>query len=107
MEISVATSYKNGKALGPGAVPIELMKAAPAILLQFLNCLTYNFLDNQYQHTLKKVLSAISYKCTYLTKCTRITLPTSIGRIYGKILKIKVELDMYESEDQSSFRTEH
>lgn len=69
MEISVATSYKNGKALGPGAVPIELMKAAPAILLQFLNCLTYNFLDNQYQHTLK-VLSAISYKCTYLTKCT-------------------------------------
>lgn len=93
---------KNGKAAGPGGIQIELIKSAPEILFEML---TYIF--NQYlrgEDTPEKWKTAhISnlYKKGDRKKCTNyrsLSVINSFSRIYGKILKFKIEQEVVDME---------
>jgi len=109
-ELKKALKYmKNGKAAGPGGIPIELVKHGPDILLENLveiynKCLMegddipndwkIGYLSSIHKKGNKKVCS--NYR--------GITVTSSIGRLYGRILKTRIERDFVEMEEQCGFR---
>ncbi|KAF2896730.1 hypothetical protein ILUMI_09446 [Ignelater luminosus] len=94
---------KSGKASGPGAISIELRKAAPSILLNFLqNYLVTVFKGRQ---TLpsdfkKEIISNIFERGSkhICANCRSITVLSFLGRMYVKILKERIEVEFTDLE---------
>ena len=99
---------KSGKAAGPGGFQIELIKYAPEILFEML---TYLF--NQY---LRGEDTPAEWRTAYISnlykkgdrkKCTNyrgLSVINSLCRVYGKILKYKIEQEAVDAEEQNGFR---
>lgn len=101
-------TFKNGKAPGPGGICMELLKNAPEQLYEKLSEL-FNLCLNGYP-------LPEDWKTGYITslhkkgskdECANyraITVLSSIGRVYAKILKPRIEEKIKEDEDQAGFR---
>lgn len=100
---------KNGKAPGPGDIPVELVKYGPDILIEMLadifnKCLMEGqnipedwnlaYISSIYKKGDKKVCG--NYR--------GISVTSSIGRLYGRILKKRIEAEYQEIEEQNGFR---
>ncbi|XP_030750903.1 uncharacterized protein LOC115878509 [Sitophilus oryzae] len=100
---------KNGKAAGPGNIFIELIKQGPDILLEILadifnRCLIKN--ENIPEDWNLAYISSI-FKKGDKKRCSNyrgISLTSSMGRLYGRILKERVEESFEEIEEQGGFR---
>jgi Reverse transcriptase (RNA-dependent DNA polymerase) len=106
---STLRKMKNKKAAGPGNIPIELVKYAPDILLERLVFL-YNKCLLQGENVPKEwnlaYISSI-YKKGDKKQCKNyrgISVTSTLGRLYGKILKERIENELTEIEEQSGFR---
>lgn len=100
---------KNGKAAGPGGIPIELIKHAPLIVIKeialiFNKCLKGDEIPDEWKQA---HISSIHKKgCKLICDNYRgISVTASIGRLYGRILKNRIEQSVEISEEQSGFRS--
>lgn len=99
---------KNNKAPGPGDLPIELLKHATNKALEILcsifnKCLFGETLPQDWK--LSNIISI--YKKGDRNACENyrgISITSSTGRLYGRILKTRIEKEADEMEEQSGFR---
>lgn len=102
-------SSKNKKAAGPGDIPVELVKNGPDILLeeivQVMNkCLIEG--DDVPEDWNMGYMSSIHKKGSK-TECKNyrgICVTSSMGRLYGRIIKSRLEENIVDIEEQSGFR---
>ena len=99
---------KKGKAPGPGNIDNELIKAAPEQLMGMLAALFNKCLtgDDPPAEWKKATISSI-FKKGSRKECKNyrgISVICSMARLYGRILKSRIELQINESEDQNGFR---
>ena len=99
------SSMKNGKAAGPGNVPVELIKAAPNTLLELLAGVFNKCLDgDQVPSEWKTAYISPIYKKGNRQQCQNyrvISLISTLARLYGKILKKRMEREFRDSEEQN------
>ena len=100
---------KNNRSPGPGGIPIELVKYAPEILLENL--------ANLFTKCMENVKTPMDWKVGYRNSVYKkgskqdcnnyrgISVLASVGRLYGRIMKKRIENEMEEEEEQSSFRS--
>ena len=101
-------SMKNGKAPGPGGVQIELIKHGPEVLFELLAYVFNLFLGGEEVpgEWTTAYMSNI-YKKGDRKKCSNyrgISVTNSIARIYGKIIKERIEKEFHDVDEQSGFR---
>lgn len=100
---------KNKKAAGPGDIPIELMKNAPDILIDLLEELFNRCIQGEQipdDWNLGYISSIHKKGDKKLCQNYRgITVVNAMGRLYGRILKKRIEGNIQEIEEQSGFRT--
>lgn len=99
---------KNNKSPGPGGIPIELIKHAPLKAIEILRDIFNKILfgDSIPEEWNKSYISSI-YKKGNKRDCDNyrgIAVISSVGRLYGRILKGRVETQIKEIEEQSGFR---
>lgn len=101
---------KNGKAAGPGGIPIELVKYGSDELVEkitelFNKCLING--DNIPRDWGMAYISSIHKKGCKKT-CSNyrgISVTSSMGRLYGRVLKERIEQYFQDMEEQSGFRS--
>jgi len=107
-EVSRAVKgMKNRKAAGPGGLQIELIENAPSgvyeILARIFNkCLQGEEIPQEW----KKAHITSIYKKGDRRKCENyrgISITSSTGRLYGRILKTRMEATIQAAEEQSGF----
>lgn len=99
---------KNNKAPGPGNIPIELVKHAPTRLIEILQEIFNRCLIEREEIPTEWKLGYISsiYKKGSRTECKNyrgITVTSSVGRLYGRILKQRIEKIIEIGEEQCGF----
>lgn len=99
---------KNNKAPGPGDLPIELIKHATTKALEVICTLFNKCLQGDDIPTDWKI-SYINpiYKKGNRSECGNyraISITSSVGRLYGRILKSRIEEEYKDIEEQSGFR---
>lgn len=102
-------SMKNGKSAGPGDIPVELIKHGPPLLWELLADLMNKCIIEGEDPPREWNLAYLStiHKKGDRTICGNyrgISVLGSIGRLYGKIIKNRVEVDFTDIEEQSGFR---
>lgn len=102
-------SAKNNKSAGPGGVSIELVKNAPIVVIEALTSIFNKCLRGEEVPSEWKMAFITSiFKKGDKTVCSNyrgISVTASIGRLYGRILKERIENQMTEMEEQSGFRS--
>jgi helix-turn-helix protein len=98
---------KNNKAAGPGGLQIELIKNAPSGVYEILARIYNKCLQGEEtpQEWKKAYITSI-YKKGDRRKCENyrgISITSSIGRLYGRILKTRMEEIIQDAEEQSGF----
>ena len=101
---------KNGKAAGPGDIPIELVKYGTPLLWEWIAVLMNKCMidDEELPEEWNKAYLIPIYKKgdrTISENYRGISVTSSIGRLYGKIIKNRVEENLTEIEEQSGFRS--
>ena len=99
---------KNGKAPGLGILSVELIKAAPSILFEAIGkicdkCVREDMVPNEW----KKAIITSIFKKGDRRNCNNyrgISVLPTLARIYGRILKERIEKQIVESEEQNGFR---
>lgn len=99
---------KDGRAPGPGGINIELIKSGPeqltTLLAELFNkCLEQGKVPNEWN------IAHITniYKKGNKKECTNyrgISVLDSMGKLYGKVIKERIEKEFEEQEEQSGFR---
>lgn len=109
LEIKTALKKcKNKKAAGPGSIPIELIKNGPDILIElieelFNKCLFGDQVPKEWN--LSYISSIFKKGDKKLCQNYRgISVISSMGRLYGRILKTRIESVYQDIEEQSGFR---
>lgn len=102
-------TMKNGKAPGPGDIPIELVKYGPSILLERLAEIFNKCMLEGCEIPMDWNVAYLSsiHKKGSKKECGNyrgISVTSSVGRLYGKILKNRVEQEFTDIEEQSGFR---
>lgn len=104
----VTKTFKTKKAPGPGGITIELIKYAPDIM--------YDLLAKLFNRCLRGEEIPDEWNMGYITnihkqgsrnECANyrgITVLNTISRIYGKILKKRIEESFKDQEEQNGFR---
>jgi len=97
---------KNGKAAGPG-LQIELVKTAPIAVHEVLARLFNKCLQGEdIPQDWKKAHITSIYKKGDRRKCENyrgISITSSIGRLYGRVIKMRLEGILRDAEEQSGF----
>ena len=99
---------KNGRAPGPGNIYNELIKSAPIILYEILakmydKCLKGDIVPREW----KTAIITSLYKKGNRKDCSNyrgISVMPSLARLYGRILKDRIEREVKDSEEQNGFR---
>lgn len=109
-EIKIALrTMKNGRAPGPGGIPIELIKHGTEQLMELLAYVFTWFLRNDDLPTEWKnaYISNIHKKGDrkILSNYRGLSVTNSLSRLYGKIIKNRIENEIEDVEEQSGFRT--
>lgn len=104
-----AQEMKNKKAAGPGNISSELIKYGPSILWEKLANLFNKFMLEGQEIPQDLRLSHISsiFKKGDKKNCNNyrgISVTSSLGRLYGRLLKQRIEKEMVNIEEQSGFR---
>lgn len=106
----VCKTLKNGKAAGPGDIPGELLKCGTDKLFEHLKNL-FQKCVNEHSTPEEWRISYVStiYKKGDRTKCENyrgIAVTSSVSRVYGKVLKNRIESEygQIEAEEQAGFR---
>jgi len=98
---------KNGKAAGPGGLQIELVKTAPTAVHVVLARLFNKCLQGEnIPQDLEKAYITSIYKKGDRRKCENyrgISITSSIGRLYGRIIKKRLEGIVQDAEEQCGF----
>ena len=98
---------KNGKAAGPGGLQIELVKTAPTAVHEVLARLFNKCLQGEdIPQDWKKAHITSIYKKGDRRKCENysgISITSSIGRLYGRVIKMRLEGILQNAEEQSGF----
>ena len=101
-------TMKGNKAAGPGGVPIELYKNAPDVAIQYLTTLFQKCLDGEEIPVEWKIAQISSlYKKGDKKNCANyrgLSVTASTGRLYGRILRDRIEKEIVDQEEQSGFR---
>ena len=88
-------TFKNGRSPGPGEVNVELLKNAPTRLFDLLAQLFNKYLNGeQLPEDFRRGYVTNIFKKGDRRTCSNyrgITVLSSIGRLYGKILKARIE----------------
>lgn len=100
---------KNNKSPGPGDIPIELLKQAPDVLLEIVVTLINKCLIEGNNIPEEWNLSYISsiYKKGNKKLCGNyrgLSVTSSMERLYGRVLKNRIEGHIKDFEEQSGFR---
>lgn len=100
---------KSGKAAGPGNIPIELVKYGPDILLEILTKIFNKCMMEGHAIPEDWNVAYISsiFKKGDKKMCQNyrgISVTSAVGRLYGKILKNRIETEFSDIEEQSGFR---
>lgn len=100
---------KNGKAAGPGNIPIELVKYGPEVLHEILvkifNKCMINGEDVPEDWNLAYISSIFKRGSKKMCENYRgISVTSSVGRLYGRILKKRIETEFSDIEEQNGFR---
>lgn len=104
----VLKHIKNGKAGGPGGIPVELVKYGPMQLLEAL-CDIFNKCIRQNEDVPREWRQGIIfsiYKKGKKNVCENyrgITITSAIGRLYGRIIAKRIEKEIKTPEEQSGF----
>lgn len=106
--IDTVKYMKNNKAAGPGGMPIELIKNSPIVTVEaiarlFTDCLEGGEVPEEWKIA---YVSSIHKKGSKM-KCENyrgISVTSSMCRLYGRILKSRIEKQIKDSEEQSGFR---
>ena len=108
--IKACTSLKNRKAPGPGNIPAELIKSGPKKLYEhlrkiFQDCINGTDVPQEWNEAYLSTM----YKKGDRTKCENyrgISVTATVSRIYGKILRNRIENEYQEieAEEQAGFR---
>lgn len=101
-------SLKNNKAIGPGGVPNELLKHGPKVLFELLAYIFTLFYQEQDlpQEWTEAYMSNI-YKKGDRKDCNNyrgLSVVNSISRVYGRLIRDKIEKEMRDIEEQNGFR---
>ena len=99
---------KNGKTASLGNLSVELIKAAPSILFEAIGkicdkCVRRDMVPNEWN----KAIIASIYKKGDRRNCNNyrgISVLPTLARIYGRILKERIEKQIFEPEEQNGFR---
>ena len=99
---------KNNKAPGPGDLPIELIKHATAqaqeiIRIIFNKCLSGEEIPRDWKTS---YINSI-FKKGNRKECSNyrgISITSSIGKLYERVLKVRIENEAIEIEEQNGFR---
>ena len=99
---------KNNKAPGPGDLPIELIKHATTRTLELL-CMIFNkcLKGDRIPRDWKVSYINSIYKRGNRNECSNyrgISITSSIGKLYERVLKVRIEGEAAEIEEQSGFR---
>ena len=108
-EVKKAISkMKCNKASGPGGIPIELYKNAPEVVIEYVVALFQKCIDGEDVPTEWKTAYINSlYKKGDKRQCSNyrgLSVTASTGRLYGRILRDRIEKEIKDSEIQSGFR---
>jgi hypothetical protein len=107
-EVKETLRMKNHKALGPGGIPTELLKCTPQITLEYVTELFNDCLfGEENPEEWKLALISSLHKRGSSKECGNyrgISVLASIGKLYGRIINQRIEWEIKESEEQSSFR---
>jgi len=100
---------KNGKSSGPGNIPVELLKHGPEVMIEEITDIFNECFINGQDIPTDWNMAFISsiYKKGNRQECGNyrgISVTSSIGRLYGRILKKRIEAKIEEIEEQSGFR---
>lgn len=99
---------KNGKAPGPGGINIKLIKAGPEILTEWLTIIFNKCLQGaEPPSDWKKAEISSIFKKGWRRDCNNyrgISVLSTVARIYGRVLKLRIEKELDESEEQNGFR---
>ena len=105
---SAVKTFKNKKAPGPGNIPIELLKYAPDTLYELLAELFNRCLKGENIPEIWKIGHIINiHKKGDKNNCTNyrgITILNTLSRVYGKVLKTRIETSYEDQEEQNGFR---
>lgn len=101
---------KNNKSPGPGGVPVELLKHAPLATIEVLcsifnKCLFGSPVPKEWKLA---YISSIHNKGNKknCSNYRRLSVIASTARLYGRILRGRIEKQIKEMEEQSEFRPE-
>ena len=99
---------KNGRASGPNGLPIELIKHGPDALLELLAYVFNCFLrGEELPPEWKTAHISNLYKKGDRRQCSNyrgLSVTNSLSRLYGKIIKTRIEQQITEEEEQNGFR---
>lgn len=99
---------KNGKAPGAGNIVAELLKAAPSLLMDLLaHIFNKCLLGEQVPKEWKRSIITSIHKKGSTQKCQNyrgISVICTVAKLYGRILKYRIENEFKESEEQNGFR---
>jgi hypothetical protein len=99
---------KNGRAPGPGNIPIELVKHSPGGIMDIIQDIFNRCLIDAEQVPEEWKLGYMSsiYKKGSRTDCRNyrgINVTASIGRLYGRVIKSRLEQEVMIGEEQCGF----
>lgn len=104
----VLMTMKNGRASGPNGIPMELLKNGPDVLMQLLSYVFNCFLKGEeLPREWKTAYISNLHKKGDKKQCSNyrgLSVTNSVSRLYGKIIKNRIEYQFKEEEEQNGFR---
>lgn len=101
-------NMKNRKSPGPGGIYVELIKAAPGVLIEVLAHLFSKCLQGcEPPDEWKRAVITSIFKKGNRRDCKNyrgISVICTMARLYGRVLKARIEAQFKESEEQNGFR---
>lgn len=101
-------TLKNRKSCGPQGIPNELLKHSPQVLRELLAYVfTLFYKGHDLPHEWTKAHINNIYKKGDRKNCSNyrgLSVINSLSRLYGKIIKNKIEKEMTDVEEQNGFR---
>ena len=99
---------KNDKSPGPGSIPVELLKNVPESVLDILRIIFNECLLDEEESPRKRKLEYLTSIHKYGSKkdCKNyrgISVSAIIGRLYGQIIKERLENEITIGEEKSDF----
>lgn len=99
---------KNNRSPGPGDLPIELIKHATSTVFGILSTIFNKcLLGDKIPEDWKISFMNSIYKKGSRDKCENyrgISVTSSVGKLYGRILNARIEKEIVEKEEQNGFR---